>query len=72
MDIPTPRTMSFVTFTDDWTKDSKPIFKNSWRFIFLGEIVQNPGCCVVACHDTGKIFSGYHTERFREMTRDEC
>ncbi len=50
----------------------------SWRddfywgetVLFLGEIKQMPGHCIVATKE-GKVIWGYHTENFRLATEDE-
>ena len=44
--------------------EDKYDFKNGQRFVFLGEIPNMPGHCVVADCDTGKVHSGYHIENF--------
>ena len=31
-----------------------------------------PGHCVVADHRSGKIYSGYHTDKFVELTEEEA
>jgi len=41
-------------------------------FVFLGEIVQMPGHCIVVGMKTGKVISGYHTGNFKVLTEDEC
>ncbi len=46
-------------------------FKEGRSYVFIGEIVNMPGHCVVADHKTGKIYSGYHTENFVELSEDE-
>ena len=38
--------------------------KDNW-FIYLGEIPNMPGHCVVAGHESGKIYSGYHIDNFK-------
>ena len=40
-------------------------------YVYLGEIPNMPGHCVVGEHPCGKIFSGYHTENFKELEEDE-
>ena len=70
-----PRKLSLVRF--DFEKvpkgfDRKYPFKRDRVYIFLGEIVQMPGHCVVADHQTGRLYSGYHTENFVELTDDEA
>lgn len=40
-------------------------------YVFLGEIPNMGGHCIVVEHKTGKIFSGYHTENFSEVPEAE-
>ena len=45
-------------------------------FVFLGEIPNMPGHCVVVEHlvkglNPGKIYTGFHTDRFQELSKDE-
>ena len=47
-------------------------FEKDKAYIFLGEIVQMPGHCIVIDIKTGQIFSAYHTDNFIELTEDEC
>lgn len=69
-----PRTNSLVKF--DYKQmpieyhKAYPFAEND-VFVFLGEIVNMPGHCIVINHRTGKIFSGYHSENFIELTEDE-
>ena len=46
-------------------------FAEGRSYVFFGEIPNMPGHCVVADHQTGQIYSGYHTENFVEIPRDE-
>ena len=46
-------------------------FRASRAYVFLGEIPNMPGHCVVADTQSGRIFSGYHTEQFIEIPADE-
>jgi hypothetical protein len=46
-------------------------FKKGVAYIFLGEIPNMPGHCVIAEKMSGKIHAGYHTESFIELTSDE-
>lgn len=46
-------------------------FKEDDVFVFLGEIKQMPGHCIVAGKD-GRVIWGYHTENFVELTEDEA
>jgi hypothetical protein len=38
--------------------------------LFLGEIKQVPGHCIVV-KQNGKVILGFHTDNFREPTKDE-
>lgn len=40
-------------------------------FIFLGEIPNAPGHCILSDLTNGKIIGLYHTDNFREATEDE-
>ena len=46
-------------------------FKKDEACVFLGEIPNMPGHCVVVARKTGKIYFGYHTDSFTELTVDE-
>jgi hypothetical protein len=62
------RKLSLVKVTEKWKSESH--FKDD-TFIYLGEIPNMKGHGVFIGHKTGKIYSGYHTERFRELTDEE-
>lgn len=55
---------------DMWDKFYKYEFQNK-LFIFLGEVPNAPGHCIMANLDSGKIIGLYHTENFREATEEE-
>lgn len=40
-------------------------------YIFLGEIPNMPEHCVVVSFKTGRVFCGYHTDDFHELSEDE-
>lgn len=70
----TPRQYSLVRFvTEDMPKEyrEKYPFTPTGIYVFFGEIPNMPGHCVVACHKTGLLFSGYHTENFAELSDAE-
>jgi hypothetical protein len=46
-------------------------FKPKKAYLFLGEIPNLPGHCLVADAKTGRIWTGYHTENFQEFARHE-
>ena len=41
------------------------------RYVFLGEIPNMPGHCVLAEQATGRIVSGHHSERFTEVPPED-
>jgi hypothetical protein len=47
-------------------------FPEGKLFVFLGEIKQCPGHCILTDLSTGLIIGMYHTDNFREATEDEC
>jgi hypothetical protein len=69
-----PRKLSLVKFDFD---NLPPKFRTAYPFklgrayVFIGEIANMLGHCVVADHKTGKIYSGYHTENFIELSEEE-
>ena len=74
---PVPRQYSLVKVAQwylDLLKNKKimdcPLAQER-SFIFLGEIPNMEGHCVVVGHKTGKVFSGYHIENFVELTAEE-
>lgn len=64
----TPRPLSIVIFTGD--RKVYSMF-TSMFYVFLGEIPNLEGHCVVAEHPHGKILSGFHTENFKEYESDK-
>ena len=46
-------------------------FKAGQVLVFFGEIPNMPGHAIVADQKTGKLYSGYHTERFEQIPDDE-
>jgi len=45
-------------------------FKYDEHVLFLGEIVQMPGHCIIV-NKLGQVLWGYHIDDFREPTEDE-
>lgn len=68
-----PRPLSLVTFHYDMPEayHRKYPFVEGDAYVFHGEIMNMPGHCVVSDMKTGQVFSGYHTENFREIAEDE-
>lgn len=68
-----PRKLTLVKFKFEGTGNlsGKYPFKKGKTYIFLGEIINMPGHCIVADYPSGYIFSGYHTDNFVELEPDE-
>jgi hypothetical protein len=65
-----PRQYSLVRFRFDQLPaeyHKQYPFKADGVYVFLGDIPNMPGHCVVVDHRTGQIYSGYHTENFAEL-----
>jgi hypothetical protein len=56
---------AIVEFNAPKGYEDKYEFKNGQRFIYMGEIPNMRGHCVVADYETGRIHSGYHIENFK-------
>lgn len=68
-----PRQYSLVKFDDsnlplEYRGNSS--FSTKHRYLFLGEVPNMGGHCIVM-DDEGKLYVGYHTEHFVELTDDE-
>jgi hypothetical protein len=46
-------------------------FREDGVYVFLGEIPNMPGHCVVADHKNGRIYAGYHIENFIEIPEED-
>jgi diadenosine tetraphosphate (Ap4A) HIT family hydrolase len=69
-----PRQLSLVRFDFDALPaeyHARYPFEKGHTYVFFGEIPNMPGHCVVADHQTGRVYSGYHTENFVELSEDE-
>jgi hypothetical protein len=72
MDIP----YLSIVMLEDWYREevNNRNFYNFDKdnfFIYLGEIPNMLGHCVVVGYESGKIYSGYHIENFRLPTENE-
>lgn len=68
-----PRYLSLVRFSFaniPHSYHARYPFTDGHSYIFFGEIPNMPGHCVVADHKNGQMYSGYHTENFREIPDD--
>lgn len=69
---------SFVVFDkkscskSDYEQYYKKTFPVGKLFVYMGEIKQAKGHCILCDLETGKIIGLYHIENFREATEDEC
>jgi hypothetical protein len=63
------QTNQLVKFQIDRDEEYYP-FKNGEHLLFLGEIIEMIGHCVIVNRD-GKVFWGYHTDNFVALTDDE-
>lgn len=65
-----PRQYSYVKFLfDDLPEEYRSgyPFKPMIRYIYVGEIPNSPGHCIVM-DDNGKHYVGYHTDHFVEIS----
>lgn len=65
-----PRPLSLVRYRYDAVPvdfHAKYPFMIGRTYVYLGEIPNMPGHCVVADHVTGQVHSGYHCENFEEI-----
>lgn len=46
-------------------------FTEDYTYVFLGEIPNMDGHCIVAEYYSGRLFSGYHTWMFEEVPEEE-
>lgn len=76
-----PQINSFVVFDINTIpeqyrsgKDYKKYYKKheNKRYIYLGEIYQCLGHCILLDVESGKVESMYHTNNFRQLTEEEC
>lgn len=73
MDI---RPLSWVKLNTSWmTKEQIEgyieVFGRADFLLYMGEIPNQRGHCVIFNQDTGKMHVGYHIENFVEMTEEE-
>ena len=69
-----PRQYSLVQFRFDLVPGEyhgKYPFALGGVYVFFGVIPNLPGHCVVADHKTGRLYSGYHTEWFAELSEGD-
>lgn len=66
-----PRQYSLIKIDPEYSESIVPPFRTGEIFIFLGEIPNMSGHCVILNTKTHEIHYGYHTEDFVELTEDE-
>ena len=52
-------------------RDSESPLAQESTFVYLGEIPNMKGHCLVAGHKSGRVVSGYHIEDFEEIDENE-
>ena len=70
-----PDNTPWVRFSTEEVEERRLVdypFTPKGVYVFLGEIPNMPGHCVVIDHKTGQVHSGYHTENFVEIPPDEA
>jgi hypothetical protein len=67
------KTKKKVLFRDKYPLDYIKYFKHleDRQFIYLGDIVQSPGHCILIDMEDGHIEVMHHTDNFRVLTEDE-
>jgi hypothetical protein len=65
-----PRQYALVQY-EAYPSEKQGAFKKGAHLIFLGEIPNMPGHCVVSDVKTGKLHTGFHIERFHEIPDDQ-
>lgn len=65
-----PRQFSLVTLRDA-ARGSEYPFAADLPLVYLGEIPNMAGHCVVAGSESGRIYTGYHIDTFVELSENE-
>ena len=60
-----------VTPIEDIESVTKSGLLKDEALVFMGEITQMPGHCILAKLEDGKIYAGLHIDNFRILTDDE-
>ena len=68
-----PRNTSIVYFDFDSLPEGYDAklypFKKNQAYVFLGEIPNSPGKCVVIDETTNEVYSNYYISYFKEFTK---
>ena len=69
------RNLALVVEIDEYANDKQYSLSNlgieDKTFIFMGEIPNMEGHVVLAGYETGKIYVGFHNDRFRELNLEK-
>ena len=66
-----PRPFSLTKFAPPGRHEKEYPLETDKIYIFLSEIINMPGHCIVIEMNSNKIFSGFHTDCFVELTEDK-
>jgi hypothetical protein len=61
----------YETMPKEYHDSYLKVFPKDEVFVFMGELEQMQGHCILCNFKTGKIVCGYHTDNFRILTDDE-
>jgi hypothetical protein len=72
MAAPTPRPLALVSLRPEFASGAHQFpFADDLPLIFFGEIPNMPEHGVFAGLRSGRIYSGYHIDRFCELSRED-
>jgi hypothetical protein len=69
-----PQRLSLVRFEAPWLSPKQRRaypFKRRGTYLFVGEVANMPGRCVVLDWKANRTYLGYHTENFVQLSEDE-
>jgi len=61
---------NYNSVTEEYKKEYYSKFQDK-KYLFMGEIKQMPGHCVVCDFESGEMIIGYHTHNFIEVANNE-
>jgi hypothetical protein len=61
----------YETMPKQYWDDYLKTFPKDEVFVFMGELEQMRGHCILCNYKTGKMICGYHTDNFITLTDDE-
>ena len=71
MKINTMVKFDYNTLPIEYKEEYIKTFPENEVYIFMGDIEQMPGHCILCNFKTGKMIIGYHTDNFIPLTEDE-